>query len=136
MQQMAQSCSRLQGSHLEQVVKVSSKKQKYNSTEEAAADGHNVTDSNWDTDPSGTASDHSESTTKEVESIEQDVDRLIDADSNEYVLSRSRGGYLLTLDPLLIQACFLQCARIVGWFIGHCNQATRAHTPCLTGQHV
>lgn len=34
---------------------------------------------------------------------EQDVDRLIDADSNEYVLSRSKGGVALTLDPLLIQ---------------------------------
>lgn len=36
--------------------------------------------------------------------VEQDVDRLIDSDNNEYVLSRSKGGVALTLDPLLIQA--------------------------------
>jgi hypothetical protein len=40
---------------------------------------------------------------KHEEVAEQDVDRLIDADSNEYVLSRSKGGVALTLDPLLIQ---------------------------------
>lgn len=47
-------------------------------------------------------SDEDYSGTEEA-NVEQDVDRLIDADNNEYVLSRAKGGVALTLDPLLIQ---------------------------------
>lgn len=36
--------------------------------------------------------------------MEQDVDRLIDSEGNDYVISRSKDGFSLTLDPLLIQA--------------------------------
>ena len=89
---------------------MSSKKRDYNTTDsDNSPDAINTTDSTWDSDPSGTGADQKEADAKkkkkkEVEAMEQDVDRLIDADSNEYVLSRSRGGFLLTLDPLLIQA--------------------------------
>ena len=95
-----------QGSHLEQVVKVSTKKARYNATEDAGAgEAANVTESNWDSDPGGTGGDgdDDDKAHKDSEAVEQDVDRLIDSDSNEYVLSRSHGGYSLTLDPLLIQ---------------------------------
>lgn len=90
----------MQGSHLEQVVKVSrSSKPKANSTDDAVhadqgpetmlEEDHTVTDEDY-------------SSTEDT-SVEQDVDRLIDSDNNEYVLSRSKGGVALTLDPLLIQ---------------------------------
>ena len=94
---------------------MSSKKTKTNETEEESVDATAETESSWDTDPSGTGSDAEVAANKheKKESIEQDVDRLYDSDSNEYVLSRSKGGFSLTLDPLLIQACIclslLQC---------------------------
>lgn len=94
----------VQGSHLEQVVKVSSKKVRYNATEDTTGQAENATSTEvtWEADPSGSGVDTSEVKSKS-ENVEQDVDRLIDADSNEYVLSRPKGGVALTLDPLLIQ---------------------------------
>jgi hypothetical protein len=83
-------------------VKVSrSKVPKANATEEA----QNATDTSakpWNDDPLGLVDD--DNLHEHEETVEQDVDRLIDADSNEYVLSRSKTGVALTLDPLLIQA--------------------------------
>lgn len=93
-------CNCVQGSHLEQVVKVSrSSKPKVNSTEESP---------HTDIGPSGALEEDQTQFEEDYEKPEdtngeQDVDRLIDADSNEYVLSRSKGGVALTLDPLLIQ---------------------------------
>jgi hypothetical protein len=90
---------------LEQVVKVSTKKPKYNATEEVTGDPGNATSTSWDADPSGTGAEvaDEQSHDNKKESVEQDVDRLIDADNNEYVLSRSKEGFALMLDPLLIQ---------------------------------
>ena len=99
-------------------MKVSTKKVKYNATEDATGQAENNSTSaevTWDADPSGSGVDTSEPVRSKSESVEQDVDRLIDADSNEYVLSRPKGGVALTLDPLLIQvrrrlACALHAA--------------------------
>lgn len=106
--------SSVQGSHLEQVVKVSTKKTKV----EATGDASNSTDAvaeeanAWESDPDGTGVTEG-STDEREDVVEQDVDRLIDADSNEYVLSRSREGFALTLDPYLIQVRpLLLCTRI------------------------
>eukprot|EP00892_Ulva_mutabilis_P000016 jgi/Ulvmu1/10014/UM059_0063.1 len=92
--------SKEKGSHLEQVVKVSrSSKPKVNNTEEAM---------HTDMGPSSASDEDQMHLEEDYESpedtnVEQDVDRLIDADNNEYVLSRSKAGVALTLDPLLIQ---------------------------------
>jgi hypothetical protein len=91
----------MQGSHLEQVVKVSTKKAKSNSTEEDNSQPRNSSIA-WEADPSGAESEAKEAPPKK-ENVEQDVDRLIDSESNEYVLSRPKGGIALTLDPLLVQ---------------------------------
>jgi hypothetical protein len=92
----------VQGSHLEQVVKVTTKKAKTNSTEEANSQPTNSSKITWEADPSGAAAEAKEAPPKK-EKIEPDVDRLIDSESNEYVLSRPKGGVALTLDPLLVQ---------------------------------
>ena len=87
----------MQGSHLEQVVKVSrSTKPKGNLTEEQGPHSGTGEEEDLDEDIEDGGNEHEDVG-------EQDVDRLIDADSNEYVLSRSKGGVALTLDPLLIQ---------------------------------
>lgn len=90
----------LQGSHLEQVVKVSrSSKPKVNGTDDAV---HTDVGPTSTVDEEHMQPDEDYSGTEET-NVEQDVDRLIDADNNEYVLSRAKGGVALTLDPLLIQ---------------------------------
>jgi hypothetical protein len=87
-----------QGSYLEQVVKVSrSTKPKTNGTDEQSAHAASGPDIGQEEDDDGDE--------LRDDSGEPDVDRLIDSDSNEYVLSRSKGGVALTLDPLLIQVC-------------------------------
>jgi hypothetical protein len=89
----------VQGSHLEQVVKVSrSAKPKGNSTEDQGAHAGSDEEPTEEQIEEENNEDHMHDDVGE-----QDVDRLIDADSNEYVLSRSKGGVALTLDPLLIQ---------------------------------
>lgn len=86
-------------------MKVSTKKPKLE-----VADGVNSTEpepedtNTWDADPEGTGGAAAAEEEAREELVEQDVDRLIDADSNEYVLSRSKEGFALTLDPYLIQA--------------------------------
>jgi hypothetical protein len=96
----------MQGSHLEQVVKVSTKKVKTNSTEDASLQQTNSSNIAWEGAPSDAAF-HAKDTASTKENVEQDVDRLIDSESNEYVLSRAKGGVSLTLDPLLVQVCAL-----------------------------
>lgn len=118
--------SSLQGSHLEQVVKVSrSSKPKVNSTEDS---------SHSDLGPSSALDDghiHAEEDYSATEdaNVEQDVDRLIDADNNEYVLSKAKGGVALTLDPLLIQVRRKHFRASRTW---HANSFCQSSTnPCL-----
>lgn len=107
----------VQGTSLEYVVKVSKHKQKPEDNEAHAATGTGEATAlhptpgadasqrskEWDPEKPDDDGMNNNSEEHEDTDVEQDVDRLIDSNENEYVLSKSKIGATLTLDPLLIQ---------------------------------
>lgn len=83
----------------------------YNASEDAStgaasggtgAGGAGVATSTWEDDPTGSAVSARAEHKAKADSEDQ-VDRIIDSEDNEYILSRPHSGFVLVLDPQLVQ---------------------------------